>query len=99
MSKKVILQLVVIIAAFGAAAYVLYNGFNKTSVLVTVPVNSEAAVQTPQAILPYGGEPFNFNFLNSRPFVYDQIQYQNLDPSGEVGIPVSNLIANPTTPH
>ncbi|MDR3643014.1 MAG: hypothetical protein P4L74_05305 [Candidatus Doudnabacteria bacterium] len=97
MSKKTIIQLVIIVAAFGLAGVVLYNGFFSQGSPASAPATlvSSGSPQTPQQILPYGSGPLDFSVLSSRPFVFGQIQYQKLDPNSEVGVNPAAMISSP----
>ena len=96
MSKKNIIQLVIIIAAFGAAGIVLYNGFFANKGPSSPATSVVAAVQSPQDILPYGGDNFDFSVLTKRPFVFNEISYQTVDAGTEVGIlPPDSMISSP----
>lgn len=56
LNKKTIIQLIVILVAFGIAGVVLYNGFfkgNNNAALQSVSLNNSA--QTPGGALPAGG--------------------------------------------
>ncbi len=101
MNKKTIIQLVIIVVAFGAAGLVLYNGFfnNNNAALVSSTPSQPEAVQD---ILPYGDTPLDIQFkevLIPNRFQYNQISYPQLDPQNEVGIPPDSLIIPaPATP-
>ena len=97
MNKKTLIQLIIILGAFGGAGIVLYNGFFRNQP-TPISVSLTGTPQATQNILP-NGESLNFTVLHSRPFEYDQIQYPKLDPQSEVGVPVENLIKSlPTNP-
>jgi hypothetical protein len=91
MNKKTIIQIVIIIVAFGAAGLVLYNGFfnsNNSAGLSAAPVQSA----TTQNIFPYG-ETLDFSrALDFNRFQYNQIVYPQLDPQKDVGISQDSLI-------
>lgn len=93
MSKKQIVQVVIIIGAFLGAAVVLYNGFfkNSNNAALLQSQSSQGSQQSPQEILPYGNT-LNFSVLNQQNFYYDQVDYPQLDPSSDVGIPENGLI-------
>lgn len=99
MNKKLIIQLSIIVVAFAAAGVVLYNGFFKSS-QPSVPVAATAAVSgseiTPQTILP-NGSTLDFSVVNSGRFVFNQLQYPQLNPSSEVGVPENTLISSLTS--
>ena len=101
MNKKLIIQLTIIVVAFGAAGLILYNGFfnqGSAPTLGTLVVAGGASGPvTPQQILPYGSNAFDFGPLTSRPFIFNQIQYPSINPATDVGIPPSSLIANKLT--
>ena len=95
MNKKLIIQIIIIVAAFGAAGYVLYTGFfggggspdSGSAGLVS-------AAKTPKDILPYGST-LDFGVLKSGRFVFGQLQYPKLDVGTEIGISKENLISSP----
>ena len=91
MNKKTIIQMVIIIVAFGAAGLVLYNGFfnqNNGTGSSAVPAQSV----TTQNIFPYG-ETLDFSkALDLNRFQYNQIAYPQLDPQKDVGISQDSLI-------
>ena len=97
LNKKTIIQLVIILVAFGLAGLVLYNGFFNNQSPPAPSAVTAAAGQTPQTILPYGEGSLDFSVLKSRPFVFNQIQYQTVDPSSEVGVSPYNMISAPIT--
>jgi hypothetical protein len=102
MDRKKIIQLVIIIAAFGGSGIILYNGMFKNASPVIPPVpglDLSAASGTPTAvtgsqILPYG-DKFEKKDLDgvlyNRGLVYGTIQYPILDPA-QVGVLPQNLI-------
>jgi len=96
MNKKTIIQLVIIVVAFGAAGVVLYNGFfqgDANNSLQNQGVGS--ASSTSQEILPYGNNLDFSQALNSNRFQYNQTTFPQVDPKKDVGIPVSGLIPPP----
>ena len=95
LNKKTIIQLVVIVVAFGAAGLVLYNGMFKSNNSASVATGSlSSSAQAAEEILPYGGS-LNFQVLDPKRFQYNQITYQKLDPKAEVGISPDSLIVPP----
>jgi hypothetical protein len=93
MNKKTIIQLVIIVVAFGVAGVVLYNGFFKTA---SVPLNLVATSATTAgasgAILP-NGESLDFSkAIDPKRFQYNQITYTQLDPKNDLGILKENLV-------
>ncbi len=98
MPKKQIIQVSIIVIAFGAAAVVLYNGFFKNSnnaVLQQVIPGAEA--QGKQGVLPYGNT-LDFSILKKQNFQFNQVNYPMLDSGSEVGIPEESLITIPSQP-
>jgi hypothetical protein len=102
MNKKTIIQLVIIVVAFGAAGVVLYNGFfnngnsGPQAGIIGSPFHS--ASTSVQSILPYGDTPLDIKFkevLDPNRFQYNQIDYPKLDPKNDVGISPDNLIIPP----
>lgn len=93
MNKKTIIQIVVIVVAFGGAGMVLYNGFGKK----TTSSSSDEAVylsasKSQEKVLPYG-ETFNLKqVLTKRPFQFAGDVTEKLNPNSEVGIPESSII-------
>lgn len=98
MNKKTIIQLVIIVVAFGAAGVVLYNGFFSGGSPAVNQTGATASTTT-QDILPYG-ENLDFSqALNPKRFQYNQLVYPVLDPKNDVGISEQNLITpTPTGP-
>jgi hypothetical protein len=99
MNKKLIIQLVIISAAFIGAGVVLYNGFfknNNTSALVPAQRAALAVPQNQSAVLPYGNK-LDFSVLTKQNLFYNQVSYPLLDPANDYGIPEPNLITPPTT--
>ena len=97
MNKKTIIQLVIIVVAFGAAGLVLYNGLFKSN--SSAPQTgmfggiSQSTSTPAQSILPYGSTLDFSKVLDPNRFQYNQISYPLLDPQNDVGIPPGNLIA------
>ena len=89
MNKKFIIQIVVIIIAFGGAGLVLYNGLFKSSGTGTAPVAPAAAQQS---ILPYGTAMDFDAVLYQHNLQYNVVSYPVLNADSEVGIPVEKLI-------
>ncbi len=93
MDKKLIIQLVVIVSAFGGAAIILYNSFFKNS--ISPPPNFLAGIPAAQKsqddILP-NGRSLNFKVIDENRFEYNVIQYPQVDAKREVGIPPDELI-------
>jgi hypothetical protein len=96
MNKKQIIQIVVIIIAFGLAGFVLYNGFFKGNgggpLLLDSPAISAQA--QPEDLLPEG-TTLNFDLLKQQNLFYNQVPYPKLNPVSDFGIPVSSLIIPP----
>lgn len=90
MNKKLVIQIIIIVAAFGGAGMVLYNGFfnNKGASVEVSTIGSDSG----EKVLPYG-ETLDLTVLNSRPLQFNTISYPKLEPSQDVGIPESLLIA------
>lgn len=109
MNKKQIIQIVVIVGAFGLAGFVLYSGLLKDKLSSSSTSNtaiklpgtnststSSQTVQSSKDILPYG-DKLNFSILNDSngpQFQFDQIAYPKLNSSQEVGINENNLITS-----
>ena len=91
MNKKTIIQLIIIMGAFGGAGLVLYNGFFSGQ-SIPQPTTATATPENPESILP-NGDFLDFNILDKKRFEYDQIKYPQLDPQSDVGVfPEENLI-------
>lgn len=90
MNKKVIIQIVIIVGAFGAAGFVLYNGLFKSD--STVPAMGIISVKDNEKILPYGSSLDFKNNLFKRDFQFGSMSYPKVDPN-EVGVPDSSLIS------
>jgi hypothetical protein len=93
MNKKTIIQLVIIVVAFGAAGLILYNGFFSNNNAAVVPSGTSQPAPA-QNILPYG-DTLNFSALDPNRFQYNQISYPQLDPKNDVGISPDSLIIPP----
>ena len=93
MNKKLIIQIVIVVVAFGASGLVLYNAFFKgpEGVPITMTTTGTQTV-TPDNLLPYGSNPLDFSILHSRPFQYNQITFPTLNPQTEVGVAPDVLI-------
>jgi hypothetical protein len=95
MNKKTIIQLVIIVVAFGAAGLILYNGFfnnSSSSPQAGIAGSSQSASSSAQGILPYGDTLDFSKTLDSNRFQYNQITYPQLDPQNDVGISPENLV-------
>lgn len=91
MNKKTLIQVIIIVVAFGAAGIVLYNGFFSGGASTTETETVQPVDET--TLLPYG-DSLNFQgVLYKRPFQYGAVDYPKLNPNSEVGVPVSSLIA------
>jgi len=99
MNKKTIIQLVIIVVAFGAAGLVLYNGFFGNNNVAVQPVGGGSSLSTTTPdILPYGSALDFSKVLDPNRFQYNQISYPQLDPQNEVGIsPDSLIVPSPIT--
>jgi hypothetical protein len=95
MNKKTIIQLVIIVVAFGAAGLVLYNGFYGNNNAPVQPAGGIPSLPTAQEILPYGKTLDFSKALDPNRFQYNQINYSQLDPQNEVGISQDSLIVPP----
>lgn len=102
MNRKTIIQLVIIIAAFGGSGVVLYNGFFKKPALPVIqPLgvgvdSSGTAGGSPAStgpILPYG-RTLDFSQLNK--FQFGAVDYQQINTSTELCVPVDELIRVPS---
>lgn len=95
MSKKQIFQIAVIVVAFTASAWVLYNGFFKDDITVSSlqGVHSVSSDKVLAKILPYG-DTLDFGVLNKQNLRFGVIDYPKLNKL-EVGIPESSLIQQP----
>lgn len=102
MSKKQIFQIAVIVLAFAASAWVLYNGLfkndTKVSSLKGPNLTGSGAVGSSdkalEKILPYG-DTLDFNgVLNKQNLRFGVLDYPKLNKF-EVGIPESSLIQQP----
>lgn len=91
MNKKFIIQIIVIVAAFGGAGFVLYNGLFKQDSSTAVPVAATSATNQ-QSILPYGNAMDLDGVLYQKNLQYNLVAFPVLDPNGEVGLPENKLI-------
>jgi Flp pilus assembly protein CpaB len=96
MSKKVIIQIIVIVGAFGAAGYVLYTGLfnsnNNAAVVQMTPIQETKVVN----LFPYGEQPLGQQLqenLDPTKFQYNAMDNPAVDPLNEVGkVPDSSMI-------
>ncbi len=107
MDKKQIIQISVIVIAFGAAGLVLYNGLFKNNSSGPELVGNMAsstgasiaagqAIQNAKQILP-NGDTLDFSVLrnpNGPQLHFNQIIYPQLNPALDVGVNENNLISN-----
>ncbi len=95
MDRKLIIQISIIVVAFGAAGIIFYNGFVKTNrVAVPAETATSAVVVDQQTVLPYG-PGLDFSLLHNQNQQYNIVTYPKLDPSQQVGVPLGNLIVPP----
>lgn len=100
MNKKTIIQLAIVVVAFGASGLVLYYGYFGGSAPSAISPGPESATSQTQsaAILPFGDKPLNFEVLHKRqdraidPSNFD---YPKLDPQTQVGVPIQDLVKTP----
>lgn len=102
MPTKKIIQVVVILVAFGGSGFVLYNGLFRKSTpasLVTsgllapapAPVSGIASGGT-NPLLPYGKTFDLSGVLEKQRLQFGIISYPVLNTSTDVGVPTENLI-------
>ncbi len=87
MSKKTIIEVVVISIAFLGSGIVLYKGFGGTSTPVDTITSATVTVQDTKDILPYG-DKFDYqkiDDLKKKGFVFGSITYPVLSSSTEIG--------------
>lgn len=92
MDRKKIIQIVVIIIAFGASGFVLYNGLYKPK----TPLNPALLVEqlgagvpgaaSPDNLLPHGKTFDIAGVINPHNFQFDAISFPKLSTSTEVGL-------------
>ncbi|MDE2311928.1 MAG: hypothetical protein KGJ93_02450 [Patescibacteria group bacterium] len=100
METKKLIQIIVIVVAFGAAGWVLYNGLFSGSGSPANQSQTSAQVKA-QDILPNGGQPWDFSVVaepNSHHFQFDAVQYPQLNTTTDVGVATSSLIQPPPLP-
>ena len=102
MDKKKIIQIAVIVLAFGGSGFVLYNGMfkSKPSSIVPAAVSGTGIGQSaPVQILPYGSE-LNFSVLSKQKQQYGAVSFPQINTSTDISIPVTDLVrtAASTTP-
>jgi hypothetical protein len=88
MDKKKIIEIVIVVVAFGGSAFVLYNGFFKNQAVPPAAVTAGGSVPSAAAILPYGSK-MDFAPLSPsspHPFVFGAVSYPALNASSEVGV-------------
>jgi Flp pilus assembly protein CpaB len=93
MNKKTIIQIIVIIAAFGGAGIVLYNGFAKNPNSGQSEESSYLeASKSQEKVLPYG-ETLNLKaVLNQRPLQFSGDVGEKINPASDVGSPENAII-------
>jgi len=91
MNKKVVIQIIIIVGAFAAAGFILYNGLFKndssSATMANVPLTEKS-----EKILPYGSSLDFKTDLYKRNFKFNSISYPQVDPQNEVGIPEASLV-------
>jgi len=98
-NKKTIIQLVVIIGAFIAAGFVLYEGglFGGGSPASAPGATPAALSGAPKDVLPYGDTLDFSKVIDPTRFQYDLVQYPKLDSQNDVGIPEAAIITPPSS--
>ena len=100
LNKKTIIQIIIIIVAFGGSGFLLYNSmFKKQTAPASLALPTGIATGMPTAvataegkILPYGNT-LNFDaVLNKQNLIFGIITYPKLDPGQEVGVSEEDLI-------
>lgn len=96
MNKKTIIQIVVIVCAFGAAGYVLYSGLVKKAPVPAMPIGGPA--QSQQASAPVNVPKVDgvsldeqFKVLSKNGLQYGIVTYPQLS-TDEVGVPLKSLV-------
>ncbi len=112
MDKKKIIQIAVIIVAFGGSGIVLYNGFFKQPPAPSLGITTNLAALNGSAglsasstsagggqILPYGNK-LDFSQLDSGRFQFGAVQYPQVNTSTDIGVPVDSMLgaASPQPP-
>lgn len=104
MERKKLIEIAIVVVAFGATGVVLYNGFFKKSSTVRVPAVQVApgvasgvapgAVSGPDTgvILPFGSKLDFDEILTKRKFDFGAIVPPKLDPAADIGIPTQSLV-------
>lgn len=97
MTKKKIIQIIIIIIGFAGSGFVIYNGMFKSS--SPSPATSSGTEQSIEAIsskkiLPLG-ESLDFDILQKNNLQFGLLEVPQLNPILEVGIPESQLIKPP----
>ena len=98
MNKKTIIQIVVIVGAFGASAVVLYNGLFKNA--SQVPLNGTPTAASQDKILPFG-DSFNYQFiaeLKAKNFIFGAVNYPKVDPTTDIGKDRLDQLISPQSP-
>lgn len=108
-NKKTIIQIVVIVVAFGGSGLVLYNGYfkNKADSLAAVQ-NSQGVMSgdlgnsgvaatggSSQQILPYGASLDFDKVFKKRILNFGLVDYPKLQPQLDVGISETDLVQAP----
>ncbi len=100
MNKKPIIQILIIVCAFGGSALVLYNGLFKGNSYPSPaldPAGNMGSQTNVEKILPYG-ETMDFKgVLEKQNLQFGILEYPKLDPGKEVGISEQQLITPPPT--
>jgi hypothetical protein len=107
MNRKKLIQIIVIVGGFAASGAIIYNGFFKSSgstpVLVNqnLPQNQTSAAQAGGVaagpgnageLLPPGASLDFSKVLDKHGLRFGVVNYPQLDPDSEVGVPVDQLI-------
>jgi hypothetical protein len=79
MSKKTLIELIVIVLAFGFAAWILYRGFGGSSSSVSGPGGGQSGIVTNQpdvgATLLSNGDKLDFSVLDTPNLKFGQVTY------------------------
>jgi hypothetical protein len=94
MNKKNIIQIIIIVCAFGGSGLILYNYmFKKPAALpLAVTVDKSGLNLSTEKVLPYGNTLDFKKVLDRQDLTYGVVTYPKLDFTGEVGILGKDLI-------
>ncbi len=96
MSKKNIIEIVIIVAAFAGCGLVIYNGmFKNTTVPMGAPAANTSNTIQIDKILP-NGDKLDFDAVfGKQQLRYGMVNYPKLDPKSDVGVDMNGMVRSP----